>query len=370
MFAPAAAEDITFPQQSYLDWSQYEANQWCRAANAYFTTNNTAVYSAPQAQTSMGRTINHGVLAENGKIYLGADAASTTLTVLNTYTDARSTITSTGNLATYSAFYSAFTKKVYFPGNGALKVFNTLNDTYETSITYSSPQTFAWIFGTSYDGRYAYLSGWTTNHQIMKLDLMNNTMSNTAVTTYTGDPQNGTMGINGKLYWGCGGGSTAGIHCFNPFTVSMEYVTVPGQANVSDYYRDVVQHPDGYLYCFPAYGASTIVRIDPRTNTSIIAKTGVTDTRANNYALGADGKIYVVGNGTTTRMLNYNPVDNSVAYETLPSGDWQTIIMGPNGDLHMFATSGLYYKKVLSNNGGTLRPLQEFNGIVSRLTGA
>jgi len=44
--------------------------------------------------------------------------------------------------------------------------------------------------------------------------------------------------------------------------------------------------------------------------------------------------------------------------------------MGPNGDLHMFATDGTYYKKVLLNRGGTLRPLQEFNGIVSRLTGA
>jgi hypothetical protein len=370
MFAPAAFEDITFPQQSYLDWSRYEANQWCRAANAYFTTNNTAVYGAPTAMTAVGRPINHMILAENGKLYGAADAGSTTVSVINTYNDARSTITSTGNLATYTAFYSAFTKKVYLPGAGAMKVFNTLNDTYETSITYSAGGTFAFWWGTSYDGRYAYGCRLIGGTQMMKMDLMNNTISNTAVTSITGDAGNGTMGINGKMYFGCGGGSTAGIHCYNPFTDSMEYITVPGQSNVSDFYRDVVQHPNGYLYCFPAYGSSTIVRIDPTTNTAIIAATGVTDTRANNYALGADGKIYSVGNGVTTRMLNYNPVDNSVNYETLPSGDWQTILMGPNGDLHMFAGNGTYYKKILTNNGGTLRPLQEFNGIVSRLTGA
>ncbi len=69
-------------------------------------------------------------------------------------------------------------------------------------------------------------------------------------------------------------------------------------------------------------------------------------------------------------MVIYNPFTNTVSYETLPSGDWQTIIMSPSGDLHMFSTAGSYRVKRLLNNGRVIRPLQELNGIISRLTGA
>jgi hypothetical protein len=368
MIAPVAFEDITFPQQSLQYWSEYESNQWCRAFNSYFTPSNGVTYAAPSAMTSIDRTINHGILAENGKIYAAGDAGSTTVTIIDTYTDTRTTITAGVNLTTYSAFYSPITKMAYLSGAGNMVVINTTNDTISGSVSNSAGGTYSFWWGTSYNGRYAYGSRWIGGTEVMIMDLFNGTMTNSAVTSYVGDPQNGTMGVNGKIYFGAGGDATSGIHCYNPFNDSMEYVTVPGQGNISDFYRDVVQHPNGHLYCFPAYGSSTIVKIDPRTNTAIIAATGVTDTKANNYAVGADGLIYTVGNSAD--LLVFNPIDNSVSYETLPSGDWQTIILGPNGDLHMFATSGVYYKKVLQNNGRVLRPLQEFNGIISRLTGA
>lgn len=365
MIAPAAFENITFPQQSLLDWSQYEANQWCRAGEAYFNSTNGGSYAAATAMTSVGRAINHMILAENGKLYGGADAGSTTISVIDTNTDARSTITSTGNLATYSAFYSAFTKKVYLPGAGSMKVVNTLNDTFETSVNYTSG-TYSFWFGTSYNGRIAYGSKWIGSTAVMQMDLLTNTITNTGVTSVTGDPQNGTMGINGKIYYGAGGGATSGIHCYNPFNDSIEYINLGG--NVSDNYRDVVQHPNGFLYIFPAYGASTIWRINPTNNVATAMVTGVTDTKANNYAVGADGNIYTVGN--TGTMVIYNPYTNSVSYETIVAKDWQTIVMSQNGDLHMFGSDGTYYKKVFQNNGRVLRPLQENWGIVSRMTGA
>jgi hypothetical protein len=370
MFAPAAFEDLTFPQQSLQYWSEYESNQWCRAASSYFTSSLgvNLGYANATAMTSIGRAINHGILAENGKIYAGADAGSSTVTVIDTYTDTRSTITAGGNLVTYSAFYSPITKMAYLPGQGAMRVIDTTNDTSSGSVTYSSGTNYSMWFGVGYNGRYAYGSEWIFGTRFMIMDLFNGTITNSSIASYTGDPNTGTMGVNGKIYFGVGGGSTSGIHCYNPVTDAMEYVTVPGQGNVSDYYRDVVQHPNGYLYCLPAYGSDTIVRIDPNTNTSIIALTGVTDTRPNNYALGADGLIYGIGN--TNQLMQYNPYSNTVAYETIATKDWQTIIMGPNGDLHMFATDGTYYKKVLVNSGRVLRPLQEFNGIISRLTGA
>jgi hypothetical protein len=370
MIAPAAFEDITFPQQSLQYWSEYESNQWCRAGTSYFTSGsgNGAVYGTNTAMTAIGRAINHGILAENGKIYAAADAGSNIVTVIDTYTDTRTTITAGGNLATYSAFYSPITKMAYLPGFSAMRVINTTNDTSSGSVTYSAGGNYSFWWGVGFDGRYAYGSRWIGGTQFMRMDLFNGTITNTAVTSFVGDPQNGTMGVNGKIYFGAGGGATSGIHCYNPFTDAMEYVTVPGQSDVSDFYRDVVQHPNGFLYCFPAYGSSTIVRIDPRTNTATIALTGVTDTRANNYAIGADGLIYTVGN--TDQMVIYNPFRNTVSYETLPSGDWQTIIMSPSGDLHMFSTAGSYRIKRLLNNGRVIRPLQELNGIISRLTGA
>jgi hypothetical protein len=370
MIAPAAFEDITFPQQSLQYWSEYESNQWCRAGLSYFTSGsgNGAVYGTNTAMTAIGRAINHGILAENGKIYAAADAGSNIVTVIDTYTDTRTTITAGGNLASYSAFYSPITKMAYLPGFSAMRVINTTNDTSSGSVTYSAGGNYSFWWGVGFDGRYAYGSRWIGGSQFMRMDLFNGTITNTAVTSYVGDPQNGTMGVNGKIYFGGGGGTTSGIHCYNPFTDTMEYVAVPGQSDVSDFYRDVVQHPNGFLYCFPAYGSDTIVRIDPRTNTATIALSGVTDTRANNYAIGADGLIYTVGN--TDQMVIYNPFTNTVSYETLPSGDWQTIIMSPSGDLHMFSTAGSYRVKRLLNNGRVIRPLQELNGIISRLTGA
>jgi len=365
MIAPAAFEDITFPQQSLLAWSQYETNQWCRAGMAYFSPNNGGSYATASAMTSVGRAINHMTLAENGKLYGAADAGSTTISVINTYTDARSTITADGNMATYSCFYSPFTKKVYLPGAGAMKIVNTLTDTFETSVSYTSG-TYSFWYGTSYDGRIAYGSKWIGSTAMMQMNLVANSITNTAVTSVTGDPQNGTMAVNGKIYYGCGGGSTSGLKCYDPATDSISYVSLGG--NVSDQYRDVVQHPNGFLYIFPAYGASTIYRINPTTNVATAVATGVTDTKANNYALGADGKIYTVGN--TATMVIFNPIDNSVSYETIVNKDWQTIVMSQSGDLHMIAADGTYYKKTFLNGGNTLRALQENNGIVARLTGA
>jgi len=222
MIAPAAFEDITFPQQSLQYWSEYESNQWCRAGLSYFTSG-----------------------SGNGAV-----------------TDTRTTITAGGNLASYSAFYSPITKMAYLPGFSAMRVINTTNDTSSGSVTYSAGGNYSFWWGVGFDGRYAYGSRWIGGSQFMRMDLFNGTITNTAVTSYVGDPQNGTMGVNGKIYFGGGGGTTSGIHCYNPFTDTMEYVAVPGQSDVSDFYRDVVQHPNGFLYCFPAYGSDTIVRID------------------------------------------------------------------------------------------------------------
>jgi hypothetical protein len=41
--------------------------------------------------------------------------------------------------------------------------------------------------------------------------------------------------------------------------------------------------------------------------------------------------------------------------------------MGAKGDLYMFNTAGEIWKKTLLNGGGLQKPLQEYNGIVSRL---
>ena len=36
MIAPAAFEDLTFPEQKLIPWSSYESDQWMRAYTNYF----------------------------------------------------------------------------------------------------------------------------------------------------------------------------------------------------------------------------------------------------------------------------------------------------------------------------------------------
>ena len=66
MIAPAAFEDLTFPEQALTYWTKYEFNQWSRAGLNYFNSGsnsgNTAVYTtASLLHTGMGSIMEQAI---------------------------------------------------------------------------------------------------------------------------------------------------------------------------------------------------------------------------------------------------------------------------------------------------------------------
>jgi hypothetical protein len=362
MFAPVAVENITFPQQSLLDWSAFENNQWNRAGTAYFTSTNDVSYASA---TLVGTTnvCASATMASNGKIYAGPES-SANIVVLDTNNDTISTI-GTSIVNSYSAFYNDYTKKAYLCA-GAIYVIDTTNDTYSGSIALAAG-TLSMFSGLGLDGRYAYGTGWFTNRSWQVLDMINGVMTTTGVSS-AGDNLNGSMGQTGKIYAGCGGSST-GIKVYDPANNTTEAI---GPAlSYSDSYRDVVPHPDGNLYSFPAFnGSQPILRITPRASGLTDTVTALDSINGTTYltfrlCVGADGVIY--GVGASNNLVSYDPRNAAFAVETLPLSSWKWIKMGIGGDLYMQATTGAIYKKAINNPGRVLRPIQEMNGIMSRL---
>jgi hypothetical protein len=366
MFVPAAAEDLTFPEQKLQYWSAYEANQWLRAGQQFTTGssfNGVGYTAATQIHTGFGN-VGSVTLADNGKLYIQTYTAGGRVAWLDTYNDTTGSVSTNGSNNGQGTFYSPITKNVYMMGDGNTKVVSTLSDTITATITHPfTGQTQAG--GISFDGRYAYGNGFFANKKIVKLDLFNNTAVSTSVSTYTGDPLRGTLAVNNKFYFGAGGGSTAGTIVYDPVADSIAYTNV---GSVSDQIRDYVQYYDGFVYSYPGYGNTAIKRINLANNTFTNVKTGLFDGRYCSLTIGADGCIYGVGNTNgTNRCLQYNPRTNYSYEETIASTNYNAIIMGAQGDLYLFGANGICYKKSVLNNGRVLKPLAEFNGITSRL---
>lgn len=369
MIAPAAFEDLTFPQQSLTYWTKYEFNQWSRAGLNYFNSGsnsgNTAVYTtASLLHTGMG-TINAGALANNGKLYLGSYGASTAYT-LDTLTDTTASLASISTNC-QSLFYNSVTNKAYFVVDGNIKVVDCTNDSVQNITNAFSGQCIG--YGVSLDGNYAYVNNFFASKNIARIDMIA-TGSVTAFSgTFTGDPLKGTMGWDNKMYMGCGGGST-GIKVYDPATNTVANLSVPGKAALGDSYRDIVQHYDGYLYSFPGYNSNyPIIRIDPTTSTITNVIASITDPRTFGMCVGADGRVYGVGNGDAPGygVSIYNPITNQYTLESISATkNFRIIKMGARGDLYMFNTAGECWKKTLINKGALEKPLQEYNGIVSR----
>ena len=365
MIAPAAFEDLTFPEQALQYWTKYEFNQWSRAGLNYFNSgSNTITYTtASLLHTGLGGVAG-GALAKNGKLYLGTYGASNVWT-LDTLTDVTASLGSFSNNC-QSVFYNAFTNKAYFVVDGFVKVVDCVDDSVQSISLPFAGQAIG--YGVSLDANYAYVNNFFASQNIATVN-MNATGSTTSFSgAFSGDPLKGTMGWDNKMYMGCGGGST-GIKVYDPATNTVANLTVPGVGNTSDSYRDIVQHYDGYLYSFPAYNSGySIIKIDPTTST-ITKPISLTDPRTFSLCVGADGRIYGIGNGDATDygVLIYDTKQNTYELESISqTKNWRLIIMGAKGDLYLFNTAGECWKKTCINNGGTIKALEEYNGIVSR----
>lgn len=371
MIAPAAFEDLTFPEQALTYWTKYEFNQWSRAGLNYFNSGsnsgNTAVYSTASVIHTGLNSIAGGALANNGKMYLGSYGGNAIYS-FDTLTDATPALISSTSNNCQSVFYSAITNQAFAVIDGNVKVINCSNDSVQNIALTFGGQSIG--YGVSMDGNYAYVNNFFASKNINRLSLINTGSAAAFSGSFTGDPLKGTMGWDNKMYMGGGGGST-GIKAYDPATNTVANLTVPGVGSTSDSYRDIVQHYNGYLYAFPAYNAGQpIIRIDPTTSTITNVVASITDPRVISLCVGADGRIYGIGNGGAAGygVSIYNPITNQYTLESISANkNWNLIKMGAKGDLYMFNSAGEIWKKTLLNGGGLQKPLQEYNGIVSRL---
>lgn len=361
MIAPAAFEDITFPQQGLVQWSQFESNQWFRGIDSYFTPNNGVIYGSP---TEIGSTYsgtakwNGGAMTPSGKLYAPGHLATDWL-VVDTNNDNIYRTGSVGAGNTNGAFYSPLTNAVYAASsNPQMNKIVVSNDSGSSvSLPAFGSQYFPFLL--SHDGTYAWNVGTYVTKKAVKYDILNETATDTGVAT-SGDRANAVMAGNGKMYWG-NGGTTTFIE-WNPTTNTS---TTFGSIN-SDGYQTLIATPDGYIYALPTFSSTTIKRINPNTREVVDVVTGLSGAiRTTSATFGADGLIYAVGEWGNIFVFNWRTYATTTI--ALPSNSYHGICMGIGGDLYITPWSSTKVVKVpILNNGRVLRPIQEINGIIGR----
>jgi len=362
MIAPVAFENLQFPDQRNLDWSDFESIEWMRAGREYFTTENGITYGNP-AQVGpnlAGSSLNYagGALAEDGTIYALGHAADEILKI-NTYDN---TFTSQSyspvNPSSNSCAYSPFTNCVYFDSDKGIVKYDV--DTTTTTLVSTPFSGQATMVGFSHDGRYLYFHGFFTSRKMYYYDILSDTVTDTG-TSFSGDRITGCLSWNNKFFMGGGGGSTNFL-MYDPVANS---VTTFGSTS-ADRYRNFIQYYDGYMYTFGGYGAAQIKRVDPVTLDVVDVYTmGSSGYNWNDYEIGCDGKIYCVGQSNTLGV--YDPRDNTFTTKTLPASSYEGIVMGANGDLYCIPwNTNIAAIVPIQNNGRVMTELQNWNGIVMR----
>lgn len=367
MFAPAAVEDITFPQQKLNPWSSFESNQWLRATNAYFTSGsgNGVTYGAP---TTIGAALSGtvakyagGAMAPNGIIYCPGHL-NTNWLLIDTNNDTISTTGSVGSAACNGAFYSPLTNAVYAASQNPQMNKITINNNSGSSVSLPALGSQYFPFVLSYDGGYAYTTGTYNTDTMVKYDILAESGTNMSIAT-SNDRNNGCLGPNGKMYWSPSGPSgTRNYIEFDPATNTYTSFGTPG----GDTKNGMLLLPDGNMYSFP-FQSNPITRINPKTlELTNVVTPASSSTRSSGVCIGADGLIYFAGIGNLLSIWNWRT--NTISTVTLPdSGGYSGMHMGINGDLYLIPWSASQVVKIpINNNGRVLRPLQEMNGILGR----
>lgn len=366
MIAPAAFEDITFPQQSLLDWTAYESRQWMRAGQSYFTSGsgNGITYGTPATiVTNIGSTVAKyagGALTPDGKIITCGHLEDNHLVIDTTNDNVFTTGSIAGDPSSNSSVYSPYTNKVYSLTDTGMYRMNATTYALEGPVASPWGNSQGILLGLAHNGRRIYLHGFFNSRKIYYYDVTTDTFTDTG-TTFSGDRLTGCLSYNNKFYFGGAGGST------NLITYDVDANTITTFGGVSaDSFRNFIQHHNGYMYTFPGYGASSVLRVSPIDNSTVNILTGITSSgNFNAYCIGADGNIYMVGQSNILGI--YNPYANTFTTGTMPGSSYEGLIMGLYGDLYAIPWDSTYVAKIpIQNNGRVLRPLGEVNGIISR----
>lgn len=366
MIAPAAFEDLTFPEQTLNPWSSFESNQWMRATANYFTSGsgNGVTYGSPVeiGATLSGTTAkyNGGCMAPNGIIYAPGHL-NTNWLLVDTYTDTVSTTGSIGSASTNGAFYSPTNRAVYCATSDPRMYKLSIDNHSGSFVSLPSLGSQYFPFLLSFDGNYAYTTGTFNTKTMVKYDILAESGSNMGIAT-TNDRNNGCLGPNGKQYWSPSGPSgTRNYIEFDPATNTYTSFGTPG----GDTKAGMILAPDGFMYSLP-FQNNPITRINPKTLELTDVVTPNSSTRSSSACIGADGRIYMVGDGNQLTIWDWR--NNSLEYVTLPSSSgYHGICMGVYGDLYITPWSASKVVKLpINNNGRVIKPIQEMNGILGR----
>lgn len=367
MIAPVVFEDLDFPEQRTLQWSNNDSLSWMRAGAQYFTTTNGVSYGTPvNIGTDFGSSAIKwagGALALNGNIYALGHLQDNYL-VVNTLTDATST---TGSISptdpsSNASAYSPFTNCVYSDADDGIYKFNVATSTFSFVSKGFTGQ--AILLGPAQNGTRIYFHGFFNQRRMYYYDILTDTVVNTG-TTWSGDRLTGCLSWNNKFYLGGGGGGSTNFLVYDVNANSATTIT-GGAAIGEDQYRNFIQYFDGFVYTFGGLGANRIKRINPVTNEVVDVFTmASTAYNFNDFAIGADGRIYCVGQSNTLGI--YDPRTNSFTTATMPGNSYESIVMGAQGDLFAIPWSTNYVAKIpIQNNGRVIRVLQEYNGMICR----
>ena len=351
MIAPAAFEDLTFPNQKLNPFSQFESEQWMRAGLQLNTT--LCEYgTATRIGSSYGTGVvkwNGAALAANGKIYAPPHVRNDWL-IIDTLTDSVTTTGSVNN-SNDGAFYDKITNSVYGFGSSGCKI----NCATDASSNISGPGNRQGGPLQGFDGDKVYTIGSFGTRGVYEYSIQAN--SATLKQSIGSDRSDtGCLGINGKAYWGTGPNSN--FYVYDPVAgTGTTFGT--GTADKNNF---VIQYFDGYMYSLPTISGTTIVRIDPKTNTTTNVVTGLSATSCGLACIGADGRIYAPNGGN---LFWFDPRTNATGNLALGTGDTSFVacMMGAMGDIYVIPNSSAYVNKVaLSKGSGYIQKIvQEYN---------
>jgi len=333
----------TFPDQSLSTWTTTQTAAWLNAGTTLTTSNFGYSSTSTIIGSGYGGSANWygSALAANGKIYAPPHTRGQ-WAVIDTTNDTVSLIGSSINNENMGAVYDKITNQVFAFGNGGTKVVCSS----DTASNLSGPGNRNGGVVQSLDGNKLYTIGLFGNDNIYEWNISSATSTSkvgVGADRYTA----GTLAANGSIYWGAGGGTQ-----FTQYTPSTNTLNNFGSFS-GDWTGPMVAHYDGYLYNFPRFSNSNIIRLNPSDNSyTNIATLSISPQIISTQAcIGLDGRIYVTReNGA---VYWYDPYSNTSGDITMAysNSSFAGITLGAYGDLYCIPYNGGNFHKIALTTG-------------------
>ena len=342
MIAAVAFEGLEFPDQKALDWTEFESMQWLRANQQYFNKDN-GVYYDTGSITNVCSLPNNGLrfatIASNGKIYGGQDVG-TYVVIFDPTTDTAISSSVGTNLRSFGAFNSPFTEKIYISGgpNGSLNLttIDTTTDTVSYNVTGSIPEAAWYPVCPALDGRYAY-GPTRPDRDVFRIGLLDDGLDDMVAGPISGDHNVGALAWNNEQWHTLGGNGANGFLIFDNTTetlIQQNWNDGLSSGFVNDGYRNIVQHPNGFMYSIGFASPYNILKIEPNSRSIQIIGQAPAQYSWTVHELMYDGKIMFCGGNT---IGVFDPVTETLATFSAPSSNIEACVTSLEGDMYLFS---------------------------------